>query len=92
MNCRAAAKSVSNTSVKASAADARTGKFGSGILSQADARRASELAAEEWRYRRPPCSTQYRLVNEIPEGRTEEPGAIRIARAGVLSPGTAGHR
>jgi hypothetical protein len=34
MNCRAAAKSVSSTPVKASAADARPGKFGSEILSQ----------------------------------------------------------
>jgi hypothetical protein len=34
MNCRAAAKSVSSTPVMASAADARTGKFGSGVLSQ----------------------------------------------------------
>ena len=34
MNCQAAARSVSSTSVTASAADARTGKFGSGVLSQ----------------------------------------------------------
>ena len=34
MNCRAAAKSVSSTPVKASAADARTGKFGSGVPGQ----------------------------------------------------------
>ena len=59
MNCRAAAKSVSSTPVKASAADARTGKFGSGVLSPS--RRKTGLAAEGWRYRRPPCSTQYPL-------------------------------
>jgi hypothetical protein len=35
MNCRAAAKSVSSTPVKASAADARTGKFGSGFRARA---------------------------------------------------------
>ena len=34
MNCRAAVKSVSSTPVKASAAGARTGKFGSEVLSQ----------------------------------------------------------
>ena len=31
MNCRAAAKSMSSTPVKASAADARAGKFGRGF-------------------------------------------------------------
>lgn len=36
-----AAKSVSSTSVKASAAGARTGKFGSGVLSQSRRRRAT---------------------------------------------------
>jgi hypothetical protein len=34
MNCRAAAKSVSSAPVKASAADARPGKFGSGVPGQ----------------------------------------------------------
>jgi hypothetical protein len=34
----AAVKSVSSTSVKASAADARTGRFGSGVLSQSRCR------------------------------------------------------
>jgi hypothetical protein len=63
MNCRAAAKLVSSTSVKASAADARTGKFASGALSQCRRRTGDGLAAEERRYRRPPCSTQYRLVS-----------------------------
>lgn len=33
---------------------------------------------------------QYKAVDQ--EGRTEEPSAIRIARAEMLSPGTAGHR
>ena len=61
MDCRAAAKSVSSTPVKASAADARTGKFGSGVLSQSSRRTGDGLAAEEWRYRRPLCSTQYPL-------------------------------
>jgi hypothetical protein len=34
MNCQAAARLGSSTSVTASAADARTGKFGSEVLSQ----------------------------------------------------------
>ena len=38
MNCQAAAKSVSSTPVRASAADARTGKFGSKVLSQSQRR------------------------------------------------------
>lgn len=38
MNCRAAAKSVSSTPVMASAADARTGKSGSVVLSQSRSR------------------------------------------------------
>ena len=91
MNCRAAAKSVSSTPVMASAADARTGKFGSEVLSQSQRRTGDGLAAGGRCYRRPSCSAQYRMVSDkVSEGRTEEPGAIRIARAGVLSPGTAG--
>jgi hypothetical protein len=40
----------------ASAADARTGKFGSGALSQSRRKTGDGLAAEERRYRRPPRS------------------------------------
>ena len=40
MNCRAAAKSVSSAPVKASAADARPGKFGSGVRAGRKRRRA----------------------------------------------------
>jgi hypothetical protein len=61
MNCRAAAKSVSNTPVKASAADACPGKFGSEVPSQSQRRTGDGLAAGERRYGRPPCSTQYRF-------------------------------
>ena len=51
---------------------------------RANAGRAAGLAAGERRYRRPPCSTQYRLVSDkVSEGRTEEPSTVRIARAGV---------
>ena len=56
MNCQAAAKLVSSTSVTALAADARTGKFGSGALSQSRRRTGDGLAAGERRYRRPPRS------------------------------------
>ena len=35
----------------------RTGKFGSGALSQSRRKTGDGLAAEERRYRRPPCST-----------------------------------
>jgi hypothetical protein len=38
MNCRAAAKSVSSAPVMASAADARTGRSGSVVLSQSRSR------------------------------------------------------
>jgi len=92
MNCQAAAKSVSSTPVMASASDARTGKFGSKVLSQSQRRTGDGLAAGGRCYRRPPCSAQYRKVSDkVSEGRTEEPGTVRIARAEVLSPGTAGH-
>jgi hypothetical protein len=60
MNCRAAAKSVSSTPVKALAADARAGKFGRGFRARAG--RATGLAAGGWCSRRPPCSTQYSFL------------------------------
>ena len=61
MNCRAAAKSVSSTSVKASAAGVRTGKFGSGVLSQSRSRTGDGLAAEVRALPQSLGSTQYPL-------------------------------
>jgi hypothetical protein len=94
-----AVKSVSSTWVKASAADARTWRFGSGVPSQSRRRTgdgagcrsvALQQATEQFvspALRSPPLGKQL-----VTEGRTEELSAIRIARAEVLSPGTAGHR
>jgi hypothetical protein len=86
-----------STPVKASAAGARTGRFGSGVLSQSRRRMGDGAGCRSGAVRghqqfAVTAVRSSRLARVDPEGRTEEPSAIRIARAEVFDPGAAGHR
>ena len=74
--------------MKASAADARTGRFGSGVPSQSRRRTGDGAGCRRVTLVQVTSSTQ--AVDQ--EGRTEELVAIRIARVQEVGPGTAGHR
>ncbi|GAA2993354.1 hypothetical protein Sfulv_04230 [Streptomyces fulvorobeus] len=66
--------------MKASAADARTGRFGSGVPSQSGCRTGDGAGCRKVALSQ---ATEQFAVSDtqvIIEGRTEEPGAIRIAR------------